>query len=247
MQPVRRTQAFTNGEAQFGGPPGGFVWSVQLNVPTAQNKDTFQLYINGEQLTSTTGTGLMGPVQVFNGETITIKSSTVAAGTKAFLYGQLDKVGQQPSGIFPAISGGVVTTSSGYPLATPQGGALTAPLAVPATTWTTIFTTPSLAVGTWLITFGATFSAACYGALQVALGSAAGTLSGNWVGPILDSSAGFNDGGGGSVACLVTITTAGTLLLEAYVSAAVNAVAENPTIDGTVTVGATGWTATRVA
>ena len=134
MQPVRRTQAFTNGEAQFGGPPGGFVWSVQLNVPTAQNKDTFQLYINGEQLTSTTGTGLMGPVQVFSGETITIKSSSVVAGTKAFLYGQLDKMGQQPSGIFPAISGGVVTTTSvSYPLSPPAAGALGANLAVPST------------------------------------------------------------------------------------------------------------------
>lgn len=84
-----------------------------MNVPQAANSDTFQLYIGGEQLTSAQGTGLMGPVQIWSGQTLTVKSTTVSPGKKAVLYGQIDAEGKQPSGIFPAISGGVVTTNSG--------------------------------------------------------------------------------------------------------------------------------------
>ena len=149
MQPVRRTQGFTNGEASFGGPPGGFVWSVQVNVPTATNSDTFQLYINGEQLTSTAGTGLMGPVQVFSGETVTIKSSNVAAGTKAFMYGQVDKQGQQPSGIFPAISGGTVSTQAVVQL-NYQQAFLDTNTSLPANTPINLVSL-TLPAGTWIL------------------------------------------------------------------------------------------------
>lgn len=238
MQPIRQTRAFSNGEASFGGPPGGFVWSVQLNVPTATNSDTFQLYINGEQLTSAAGTGLMGPVQVFSGETITIKSSTVAAGTKAFLYGQVDKQGQQPSGIFPVISGGVVTTSGGgYPLSTPQSGQLTSQLSVPAGTLTTVFTSGTLAVGTWLLTFVyVAQNANCDG--KIALGTATGTITGTSSGSDASAAAGV------TIICLVEITAEGT------VDFVVESPAANTILDGSQYYGfpgATGWTATRVA
>ena len=230
MQPVRRTQGFTNGEASFGSPPGGFVWSVQLNVPTAANSDTFQLYINGEQLTSTTGTGLMGPVQVFSGETITIKSSSVAAGTKAFLYGQLDKMGQQPSGIFPAISGGVVTTSSGYPLSTPLGGTLVV--------GGNVF--PTLEAGTWLVHLDGqsqsdTNDAAAVSGVSVSSGTAPGftqTGSGGEESAVYPPASGYNVYANASYTTLVTITGNGTITLGWTVSG---------------TGGSSSWTATRVA
>lgn len=245
MQPVRRTQGFTNGEAEFGGPPGGFVWSVQVNVPTATNSDTFQLYINGEQLTSTAGTGLMGPVQVFSGETVTIKSSNVAAGTKAFLYGQVDKQGQQPSGIFPAISGGVVTTSGGYPLDPPQSGQLSANIDA-AVSGTVIFSI-TLSTGTWLVTFSGTVlskAAGCSPGFYVVAGSATASFSGT------SACQGYAASDGEeknlSFTSLINVTGGGTVNIMFYNN--------NTNIDilatvaaGTETPSATGWTATRVA
>ena len=245
MQPVRRTQGFTNGEAQFGGPPGGFVWSVQLNVPTAANSDTFQLYINGEQLTSAAGTGLMGPVQVFSGETVTIKSSTVASGTKAFLYGQVDKQGQQPSGIFPVISGGVVTTTATYPLSTPVSGQLTQAMYLSANP-ILIFSTPTLAAGIWLVTAAVTVGGIANTDnvdIEIQAGTATATFSGQ-------TSATLPGGANGYVtltlSCLVTITSQGTLEVFAGTNGPSTSEAVTTTYVDSFS-GASGWTATRVA
>ena len=243
MQPVRRTQGFTNGEATFGGPPGGFVWSVQLNVPTAANSDTFQLYINGEQLTSAAGTGLMGPVQVFSGETVTIKSSTVASGTKAFLYGQVDKQGQQPSGIFPVISGGVVTTTATYPLSTPQSGTLESVVAI-SDVATVIFTTPSLPAGDWIVTAAVTIGGLnSTGSADITL--VAGTASATFTG---QQSATGPAGANGYITlclvCFVTVTAAGTLGIVVHANET-SAEAYPTTYVGDYQ-GASGWTATRV-
>ena len=245
MQPVRRTQGFTNGEASFGGPPGGFVWSVQVNVPTATNSDTFQLYINGEQLTSTAGTGLMGPVQVFSGETLTIKSSTVAAGTVAFLYGQVDKQGQQPSGIFPLISGGVVTTSGGYPLDPPQSGQLSANIDA-AVSGTVIFSI-TLSTGTWLVTFNGTVlstAAGCSPGFYIVAGSATASFSG------ASACQGYAASDGEeknlSFTSLINVMGGGTLNITFYNNNTnINILAT--VAAGTETPSATGWTATRVA
>ena len=252
MQPVRQTQAFTNSEAQFGGPPGGFVWSVQLNVPTAQNSDTFQLYINGEQLTSTAGTGLMGPVQVFSGETVTIKSSTVAAGTKAFLYGQLDKMGQQPSGIFPAISGGVVTTSSSssYPLSPPQSGNITANVNLPAATSEIIMSSGSLAIGTWLVTANININpnsttSPGFAGFWAVINTGAATIAGGASASLFYGDSGT--GGGGlslSLSFLVVVTASASINFYAESSILAAALAQGSDAPAA---NSTGWTATRVA
>ena len=244
MQPVRRTQGFTNGEATFGGPPGGFVWSVQLNVPTAQNSDTFQLYINGEQLTSTTGTGLMGPVQVFNGETVTIKSSTVAAGTKAFLYGQVDKQGQQPSGIFPAISGGVVTTTA----TTLNTQSLLLGANVPlATNTDTLILTDSFAAGTWLITFfGYIFNstpASFQASLRMTTGTAAATFDNKGEAA---AGASFTDTVPSAYltrSSVVIVSSAGSLIMKAYANYTSQVNANDPVTSYPVT----GYTALQIA
>lgn len=109
---------------------------------------------------------------------------------------------------------------------------------------TTIFTTSSLAPGTWLVTAGVVFTtssatgAVC--ALEVASGTA--TIAGQ------ASCVAFVNGaynGGGNVACIVTVTATATLTFKAQaVSGTLTAVASNPTRS---TPNATGWTAVKIA
>ena len=243
MKPLLKTATFQNGEAQFGGPPGGFVWSVQVNVPTAENSDTFQLYLGNEQLTSAQGTGLMGPVQVWSGQTVSVKSTSVSPGNKAVLYGQIDAEGKQPSGIFPAISGGVVTTTATYPLSTPQSGTLESVVAI-SDVATVIFTTPSLPAGDWIVTAAVTIGGLnSTGSADITL--VAGTASATFTG---QQSATGPAGANGYITlclvCFVTVTAAGTLGIVVHANET-SAEAYPTTYVGDYQ-GASGWTATRV-
>jgi len=126
-----------------------------------------------------------------------------------------------------------------------QSGANVADVALPATTNTTVFTTATLNQGTWLCTFSALVNSPTAGAsveLKAALGTAAGTLSGDIAGQsVLGSAGGYATIG---MTFLATLTTPGTLTLVGNPSAA--AVAHYNT-NAQLFPGATGWTVVRIA
>lgn len=387
-RPIVRNIPFSGLSVNFSGPPGGFVWTVQVTVPKAQPYQSYLILLNGVQLSSMQGTAVYGPIQLYQGDELTITNNAggVDAGQSGILYGQIDAEGHQPSGVFPAVSGGTVQTTglnqiiwqgtwdsattyavndlveydgssyiciavnsdtvptnnsfwnlvaevggagptgpqgpagpvgmnwtgawssttayavgdgvyqngssyictvantnepppdTGYwseiaaaatgvdatsiqgvavsatapatgqtleyngteyapaviyPLSTPQGAVLTANVSlVNANTWYEVFTTPALAVGTWLVTFSAVVSAGI-GLSELVLGTASGSFPGQ-------NQAEFAANTSGIIICLVKITSAGTLVMNAQSTTAASAVLSNGST-------LTGWTATRVA
>ncbi len=136
------------------------------------------------------------------------------------------------------------TVSSGL---SPQGGSLTATLAIGAATQTVVFTTPSLAVGTWLVAFETSFTASSSGFIfdaTVVVGTAAATFSGPRSTSVADSGNNAGYPYRASFTALATVTTAGTLEFVVYSGAGVtlqylSSEASYP--------GVTGWTAVKVA
>ena len=124
-------------------------------------------------------------------------------------------------------------------------GANVADVTLPATTNTTVFSTSTLAQGTWLCTFSALVNSATGGAaieLKAALGTATGSLSGAIAGQSLVGAA--NAYTTISITFVATLTAAGTLTLVANPSAA--AVAHYNT-NAQSFPGATAYTCTKIA
>ena len=112
-RPIVRNVPFSGLSVEFSGPPGGFVWTVQVTVPKAQPYQSYLILLNGVQVSSMQGTAVYGPIQLYQGDELTITNNAggVDAGQSGILYGQIDAEGHQPSGVFPAVSGGTVQTT----------------------------------------------------------------------------------------------------------------------------------------
>ena len=112
-RPIVRNIPFSGLSVNFSGPPGGFVWTVQVTVPKAQPYQSYLILLNGVQMSSMQGTAVYGPIQLYQGDELTITNNAggVDAGQSGILYGQIDAEGHQPSGVFPAVSGGTVQTT----------------------------------------------------------------------------------------------------------------------------------------
>lgn len=124
---------------------------------------------------------------------------------------------------------------------TSQSGSLTSTIAAAAGTTYVPFSI-ALGIGTWLVTYGASFLAgAANGSLIIwaTVGSATATLSGKWNGEVYVPSGDQSDI---SIAFLVTVTAAGYINLNAEATAAGTIEISN----GYVTGGQTGWTAVPV-
>jgi len=124
-------------------------------------------------------------------------------------------------------------------------GANVADVALPASTNTTVFTTGTLAQGTWLCTFSALVNSATGGAaieLKAALGTATGSLTGEIAGQSLVGAA--NAYTTISMTFVATLTGAGTLTLVCNPSAA--AIAHYNT-NAQLFPGATAYACTRIA
>ena len=112
-RPIVRNIPFSGLEVNFSGPPGGFVWTVQITVPKAQPYQSYLILLDGVQVASMQGTAVYGPIQLYPGNNLTIVNNAggVTAGQSGIMYGQVDQEGHQPSGVFPAVSGGTVQTT----------------------------------------------------------------------------------------------------------------------------------------
>ena len=112
-RPIVRNIQFSGLEVNFSGPPGGFVWTVQVTVPKAQPYQSYLILLDGVQVSSMQGTAVYGPIQLYQGNTLTIVNNAggVNAGQSGIMYGQVDQEGHEPSGVFPAVSGGTVQTT----------------------------------------------------------------------------------------------------------------------------------------
>ena len=239
----------TDSKARLGPCPLGSVWTVLVSVPQATNSSSVEVYLQGTQLGSMQGTATFGPFQMRGNEVLTIVSTgaQVTAAQTVTVMGQADAEKDAPTGIFPVVSGGVVTTAgSSYPLSAPMGGALSSPLSVPANTLTAVFTTPNLAAGTWLLTLSACPRALNGAALiefEVVEGTAVASFSG--------SQSASSDVGATQVlniqtplVCLAVVTSTGTLVFQTEATLAYTLESATP---GFSFPQATGWTATRVA
>ena len=125
---------------------------------------------------------------------------------------------------------------------TSQSGSLASSIAVTAGTVYTPFSGVALGVGTWLVTYGASFLAGAANASLViwaTVSTGTATLSGKWNGEVYVPSGDQSDV---SIAFLVTVTAAVTLNLNAEATAAGTIEISN----GYVTGGQTGWTAVPV-
>lgn len=103
----------TDNKATLGPCPLGSVWTVLVSVPRATNSSSFEVYLQGTQLGSMQGTATFGPFQMRGNEVLTIVSTgaQVTAAQTVTVMGQADAEKDAPTGIFPVVSGGVVTTS----------------------------------------------------------------------------------------------------------------------------------------
>lgn len=112
----KSTFAFNNGVATLGPPPEGYVWTITLSVPNAQSDQTFALTmqesLQSYQLTSLAGTAGFGPYQIFPQEQMLV---TAQQGTTpnqlVVVFGRQDLVKDAPTGIYPSVWGGTVTTT----------------------------------------------------------------------------------------------------------------------------------------
>ena len=112
----KSTFAFNNGVATLGPPPEGYVWTITLSIPNAQSDQTFALTmqesLQSYQLTSLAGTAGFGPYQIFPQEQMLV---TAQQGTTpnqlVVVFGRQDLVKDAPTGIYPSVWGGTVTTT----------------------------------------------------------------------------------------------------------------------------------------
>ena len=113
MKPLVRKFAFSGLVCDFGGPPGNFVYTVQITVPNAQPYQSYIILLDGVQVSSMQGTAVYGPIQLYQGQNLSILNNAggVDPGQFGIMYGQIDAEGKQPSGVFPAVSGGTVQTT----------------------------------------------------------------------------------------------------------------------------------------
>jgi len=156
--------------------------------------------------------------------------------------------GPKASGAWPAYFATISYGGSSFPLSTPLGGSISTDVNLPAATYTTIFTTSTLAIGTWLLMCGVTVlapSTANATGLEFYIQGTGGT----------ETFAGKNSAQCSLAASsiteavffvLITVTAADTFSMHCYNSDTVAATAKAKTTNLSV-VNATGWTATRVA
>ena len=128
-----------------------------------------------------------------------------------------------------------------------QAGVLGSDQAISATTDTLILTTASLAVGTWAIDMQAELTVTGATASDAMIYAATGSATAAFTGPIAaDGELPAIAGGslGLSLACIATVTVAGTLQLRAYATQAGTA-KQYGTVTGSRAV--TGYRALRIA
>ena len=129
---------------------------------------------------------------------------------------------------------------------TNASGTLGADVALTAATLTTVLTTASLAVGTWLLSASAEIvnggATAGDAALILNLGTAVGTINGVRGS---DGELPALAGGGVALACttIISVTTAGTVIVDAYSSVAGTVKSLGTAAGGYVT----GYTAVKIA
>jgi hypothetical protein len=144
----------------------------------------------------------------------------------------------------------VYAAGGSFPLSTPVAASLGAPFSVTAA-FTTFLTTASLAIGTWLITLGATVLVNTNGGLgdtldlKAALGTATATLAGQSATGASNSLSTAASNEEVSLSFLATVTVAGTLVFQARAGGTTSLVQSASPLSSTAN--ATGYTATRVA
>lgn len=146
---------------------------------------------------------------------------------------------QGADGTFLGVSSGGVLGYSGVSL-TNDSATISANVSLAANTLTTVITTPSLAIGTWLLTFTGMFQSNTAGATltaQVAAGTATASFSGPSYEQMLLTVA--STGYPVTYTCIATITAAGTIAFQATCTDAGNALA----ISGS----STGYVAVKIA
>ncbi len=147
---------------------------------------------------------------------------------------------QGANNTFLGVSGGALGYYGASATLTYDSATITANVTLLAATLTTVITTPSLAIGTWLLTFTGLFDSLTAGATltaEVAAGTATATFSGpsNEVIDLAVASTDYVT----TYTCIATITAAGTIVFEASCSSAGTALA-----NGGVS---TGYTAVMIA
>ena len=192
------------------------------------------------------------PIDVTNNASVTW---TVAAGSGTTLNvnGTTGSLTLQPGTSITLILVGTVwyATDVGLISLATNSGVLGANQAVPAS-WGTLMTTGSLGIGTWLVnvTANAISEAAFYGmavGIRLVVGTATATFSGPRTSELETYSAGLDDSEGTlSFCCIVTVTVAGTLIVQSQESLSGNWQIGAST-NGFATANATGWTAVRIA
>lgn len=160
MQSILQSLSFdASGTARLGPCPLGSVWTVLVSVPSASNSQSFEIFLMGTQVGSLQGTATYGPFQMAANQTVTVVSTGAAleTGQTVTVMGQSDDAANAPTGIFPVVSGGVVTTAGTTPNLANQSVALKSNVAVsggvPAEILTFI-----LGAGTWLVNWQAEFA-----------------------------------------------------------------------------------------
>jgi hypothetical protein len=125
-------------------------------------------------------------------------------------------------------------------------GNLASDVSIPANTYTTVMTTASLGIGTWLITMAGTFVPGDT-THELAISITSGTAVGAFSGQAATAAKASLDEQHLSINVIATITGAGTVILQAVLLVGGTAgTAKASTVDGNYSK-ATGYTAVRIA
>jgi len=101
MTPLRNSIPFNGTTATIQGPNGGFVYTLSLAVVGPNDGTNYTVSLNGNALGGNNVPGSYGPIQMFSGDTLTVTIPSAISGSSVSLVGQIDKLGNQPSGISP--------------------------------------------------------------------------------------------------------------------------------------------------
>jgi hypothetical protein len=129
-------------------------------------------------------------------------------------------------------------------------GTLGSNVALTIAVLTTILTSASLAIGTWLVTFNISAESATVTSAELEIKVAAGTATCTFAGASAASTYLFTTSApyvAIGLSCLVTVTVAGTLLFQAETGAPTGDVTLFAATPNYSFPNATGYTATRVA
>ena len=218
MQSILQSLSFdASGTARLGPCPLGSVWTVLVSVPSASNSQSFEIFLMGTQVGSLQGTATYGPFQMAANQTVTVVSTGAAleAGQTVTVMGQSDDAANAPTGIFPVVSGGVVTTAGATPNLVNYSKFITSTL---AGTSNGVICSLALPAGTWLINWQVEFvwTSSVNQMGSAGIGPSSGGFSAGMysvAGAAQTDSAGINSPVSLSGCAIVTLAAIGTVYL----------------------------------